>query len=120
MKRSVALGFTLILVGSLLIVGSVAAQEDSVSRGGRLHDKWWSETGAEQPIIDQALWAMQSSNTRSGSDTWRCKECHGWDYLGEDGAYASGSHFTGFPGVYDAAQTSTVEECATMITAIQH
>jgi thiosulfate dehydrogenase len=112
MKKSVVLGFTLILLGSLLIVGSVAAQEDSISRGGRLYDKWWSETGAEQPIIDQALWAMQSSNTRSGSDTWRCKECHGWDYLGEDGAYSSGSHFTGFPGVYDAAQTSTVEELA--------
>ena len=27
----------------------------------------------------------------SGSDTWRCKECHGWDYMGVDGAYAGGS-----------------------------
>lgn len=112
MKRSVVLALTLIVVGSLLVVGAVAAQEESVSRGGRLYDKWWAETGVEEPIIDQALWAMQSSNTRSGDDTWRCKECHGWDYLGEDGAYGSGSHFTGFPGVYDAAQTSTVEELA--------
>jgi thiosulfate dehydrogenase len=24
------------------------------------------------------LWASQSSNTRDGSTTWRCKECHGW------------------------------------------
>jgi cytochrome c553 len=112
MKKSVVLGFTLVLVGSLLVVGSVAAQEDSVSRGGRLYDKWWSVTGADEPIIDQALWAMQSTNTRSGADTWRCKECHGWDYQGEDGAYGSGSHFTGFPGVFDAAQTSTLEELA--------
>jgi len=37
------------------------------------------------------LWATQSSNTRSGKDTWRCKECHGWDYMGVDGAYGSGS-----------------------------
>jgi mono/diheme cytochrome c family protein len=112
MKKSIVLAITLILVGSLLIVSSVAAQAESVSRGGRLYDKWWAETGAEKPTIDQALWAMQSTNTRSGADTWRCKECHGWDYLGEDGAYGSGSHFTGFPGVYEAAQTSTVEELA--------
>ena len=31
--------------------------------------------------------------------TWRCKECHGWDYRGAEGAYASGSHFTGIKGV---------------------
>jgi len=22
------------------------------------------------------------SNPRTGADTWRCKECHGWDYKG--------------------------------------
>ncbi len=55
-------------------------------------------------------WATQETNTRSGADTWRCKECHGWDYLGRDGAYASGSHFTGFPGVADAAQSLSDEE----------
>jgi thiosulfate dehydrogenase len=55
--------------------------------------------GVDEPSSDQPLWATQSTNTRSGGDTWRCKECHGWDYQGATGAYGSGSHFTGFPGV---------------------
>lgn len=76
----------------------------SVTRGGRLYDKWWSELELEAPAEDHPLWASQTTNERSGSDTWRCKECHGWDYLGAEGAYGSGSHFTGFPGVYGAQE----------------
>jgi thiosulfate dehydrogenase len=60
-------------------------------------------TGADQPAEDHPLWATQTTNTRTGADTWRCKECHGWDYKGADGAYGSGSHLTGFPGILDAA-----------------
>lgn len=112
MKRSLAMAISLIVAGSLLIVGAAAAQGGDVSRGGRLYDKWWKETGADAPTTDQLLWPTQSTNARSGDDTWRCKECHGWDYLGKDGAYGSGSHFTGFPGVYDAAQTKSVDELA--------
>ncbi|MFQ5613414.1 MAG: c-type cytochrome [Anaerolineae bacterium] len=80
-----------------------------VSEGGLLYDKWWKALGAEEPEGDQPLWATQSSNARSGADTWRCKECHGWDYRGADGAYGSGSHFTGFTGVLGAASMSTEE-----------
>ena len=112
MKRPVILAFTLIMVGSMLVAGSAAAEAGSVSRGGRLYDKWWKETGADAPTTDHLLWPTQSTNARSGDDTWRCKECHGWDYLGKDGAYGSGSHFTGFPGVYDAAHSKSVEELA--------
>ncbi len=72
-------------------------------RGGKLYDNWMEELGVDAPEGDQPLWATQSSNTRSGGDTWRCKECHGWDYKGADGAYGSGSHLTGFPGVYQLA-----------------
>jgi thiosulfate dehydrogenase len=74
-----------------------------IAEGGRLYDKWWVALGMEEPPAgDQPLWATQTTNTRSGGDTWRCKECHGWDYNGADGAYGSGSHFTGFPGLMDA------------------
>lgn len=73
----------------------------SVLEGGRLYDLWWEEAGIEAPSGDHPLWSEQSSNTRSGETTWRCKECHGWDYLGEEGAYGSGSHYTGFPGVFN-------------------
>lgn len=80
--------------------------ESPVTEGGRLYDKWWTAIGADEPIGDHPLWATQSTNTRSGLDTWRCKECHGWDYKGVDGVYGSGSHLTGFPGVMDATKMS--------------
>jgi thiosulfate dehydrogenase len=73
-----------------------------------MYDKWWKvASGATEPTTDHPLWAIQDTNTRSSSATWRCKECHGWDYKGKGGAYSSGSHYTGFPGVYDASQTKT-------------
>jgi thiosulfate dehydrogenase len=83
--------------------------EPALSGGGQLFDKWWSVLGADEPTDDQVLWATQDTNTRSGADTWRCKECHGWDYRGLEGAYGSGSHFTGFTGVADAASLSSDE-----------
>ncbi len=87
----------------------------SVSRGGRLYDKWWVEAGVEQPAGDNPLWARQDTNTRSGGDTWRCKECHGWDYMGALGPYGSGSHYTGFPGVF-FAQDKSLEEIIAQIS----
>jgi hypothetical protein len=78
-----------------------------VVRGGRMYDRFWAEAGSE-PAIDHPLWATRpdpDSNPRTGSTTWRCKECHGWDYKGVDGAYGSGSHRTGFPGIFGTALT---------------
>lgn len=87
----------------------------SVARGGLLYDQWWKVVGASEPEDDQALWALQTTNTLTGAGTWRCKECHGWDYEGKDGAYASGSHMTGFPGVWEAAQVKTVDELVAVL-----
>ncbi|MCK4899021.1 MAG: c-type cytochrome, partial [Anaerolineales bacterium] len=64
---------------------------------------------ADAPEGDHPLWATQSTNERSGADTWRCKECHGWDYNGAEGAYGSGSHFTGFTGVQGSGSKSADE-----------
>ena len=83
-------------------------------RGGLLYDKWWDVIEAETPETDQPLWATQTSNTRSGPDTWRCKECHGWDYKGSEGAYGSGSHFTGFVGVYASKDKPASEVLAAL------
>jgi mono/diheme cytochrome c family protein len=87
----------------------------SVSRGGRLYDNWWTEAKLDEPTDDMPVWARQDSNTRSGADSWRCKECHGWDYLGAEGAYGTGSHFTGFPGVFDA-QAKPFDELVAPLT----
>ena len=81
------------------------------ARGGALYDKWWKVAGvtATEPTGDHPLWASRpdmQSNTRIGSVTWRCKECHGWDYKGVDGAYSSGSHRTGFAGIFGTTQSS--------------
>jgi len=70
---------------------------------------WWVEAGLEDPVGDMPVWGRQDTNTRSGGDTWRCKECHGWDYKGAEGAYGSGSHITGLPGIYDARLKSVAD-----------
>jgi cytochrome c553 len=88
--------------------------QGSAAAGGRLYDKWWTEAGVDEPSGDQPLWGTQTTNTRSGGDSWRCKECHGWDYQGAAGAYGSGSHFTGFPGVF-AVQSASFD---TIVAAI--
>ncbi|MBI4825790.1 MAG: cytochrome c [Nitrospirae bacterium] len=78
-----------------------------IIEGGKLYDQWWVVVkGAEEPKLNHPLWSLQSMNKRSGSDTWRCKECHGWDYLGNEGAYSSGSHKTGFAGVLQISKMS--------------
>jgi thiosulfate dehydrogenase len=103
------LGLFVVAGFGLACEGTPPAEEDPVEfteadeeRGGALYDKWWSVLDVDEPTEDHPLWAERpdlESNTRTGSDTWRCKECHGWDYLGVDGAYGDGSHKTGFPGI---------------------
>jgi thiosulfate dehydrogenase len=82
-----------------------------ISRGGQLYDNWWRTTlDTEKPEEDHPLWKTQKTNKRSGYSTYRCKECHGWDYLGKAGAYSKGSHFTGFIGVSEASRKMSVGE----------
>jgi thiosulfate dehydrogenase len=83
-------------------------------RGGLLYDEWWAVIGADEPATDQPLWKTQSANTLTGSDTWRCKECHGWDYKGVDGAYGAGSHKTGFVGIFDSRSKTASEILAAL------
>lgn len=95
-----------------------------VIRGGLLYDAWWEplpssvpgegeELAIAEPTDDHPLWATRTSptvNTRTGSATWRCKECHAWDYQGAEGDYGEGSdHFTGFPGLLDAQAKTDLE-----------
>lgn len=76
----------------------------NLSRGGQLYDSWWRTNGESEPSGTHASYP-QDTGTQSGSTTWRCKECHGWDYKGKDGAYGNGSdHFTEIKGIFDAQQ----------------
>ena len=107
-----------LVAGAALAVACAEAKPPpaSVAAGGKLYDKWWSVvSGAQEPKDNQALWALQDTNKRTGPDTWRCKECHGWDYKGKDGAYGSGSHKTDFVGIYDAATKKSAKELADIL-----
>jgi thiosulfate dehydrogenase len=102
--------------GPFMLAAAATPDAASVARGGLLYDAWWEAVpGAAEPKQDQALWSLQTTNKRKGSVSWRCKECHGWDYKGKDGAYGSGSRFTGFPGVWDAAQKKSAGELAAIL-----
>jgi mono/diheme cytochrome c family protein len=78
---------------------TIAAEElSSIARGGRLYDKWFVENKAAKPTADHSAYPKKGGEY--GKDTsWRCKECHGWDGMGKDGAYSKGSHATGIKGV---------------------
>lgn len=78
------------------------SQEDykKVARGGLLYDKWYSvlevKTEGTHP-------AYPADGKKKGASTWRRKECHGWDYMGNKGTYVKGSHFTGIKGIRNYA-----------------
>jgi len=83
-------------------------------RGGQLYDRWWRVNGAAEPSENHPLYP--ASGPQAGSATFRCKECHGWDYKGVDGAYGSDpAHVTGLPGVYGTPLTP--QELYDLLTA---
>lgn len=88
-------------------------QDGDPLTGARIYDNWMTALDLKPPEEDQPLWGEQDNNTRSGEVTWRCKECHGWDYKGEEGAFGSDSiRFTGFPSLMAAVGTSQEEVIA--------
>lgn len=85
-----------------LAAGMAYAEVDqgSVARGGKLYDKWYKVVKAETPTASHPLYpAANEKYAADAANNWRCKECHGWDGLGKDGAYGSGSHATGIKGI---------------------
>jgi cytochrome c2 len=95
----------LALAAIALAFGGSAAQaqetESAIARGGRLYDKFYGENKAAKPTADHPSYIKDGKYGKENS--WRCKECHGWDYKGKDGAYAKGGHFTGIKGIAGAA-----------------
>lgn len=69
----------------------------AMARGGQLYDKWWEVVEVDAPKTTHP--AYPAAGKQKGAATWRCKECHGWDYKGKDGAYGKGGHFTGIKGI---------------------
>ena len=98
-NMTVVVGATLVALSAGVAVA--AETESSIARGGRLYDKWWAEKETEKPTTEHP--AYPNKGGKYSGDSWRCKECHGWDYKGKDGAYGSGAHQTGIKGIAGAA-----------------
>lgn len=78
----------------------VPSEPWTLAAGGRIYDNWWTALGRDEPVDTNP--AYPAAGEQEGSVTWRCKECHGWDYAGVNGVYASGSRFTGISGIRDS------------------
>jgi thiosulfate dehydrogenase len=103
----------IILASATLVHAQGNSPSDAdIVGGAQLYDKWFAVLNVAPPASDMPIWSRQSTNTRSGPDTWRCAECHGWDYRGASGAYGAGSHFTGFPDVMSLSAEMSLEEIA--------
>lgn len=86
-----------------------AAEEvSSIARGGVLYDNWYKVLGTGRPGGRHPAWPA-SNRSKTGAVTHRCKSCHGWDLMGKDGAYASGSYKTGIKGLKEMQGASTAK-----------
>lgn len=90
-----------------------------LAAGGRIYDKWWLALDRDEPAGTNPAYPTDVNQKQSGPGTWRCKECHGWDYRGEDGIYSSGSHFSGIPGI-DGAVGRPVEQISRTLRDENH
>jgi thiosulfate dehydrogenase len=101
--RGILAAVSAIALVALAGPAAVAAEtESAIARGGRLYDKWFAENKAAKPADDHPAYPHKGG--KYGKDaSWRCKECHGWDYKGKEGAYATGGHATGIKGIQGAA-----------------
>ncbi len=87
-------------------------QQADIKHGALLYDKWYKIKDVEV-TGNHPLYPAEAK--KAGVDTWRCKECHGWDYIGKNGRYQKGSHYTGINGVYEA-RTKSPEELFSALT----
>jgi len=88
-----------------------------LSAGGRIYDNWWNALDKDPPEGTHPSYPV--AGQKEGSTTWRCKECHGWDFRGADGIYSGGSHYTGIKGIYGAIGSNEAA-IATLLRAPLH
>ena len=117
-----------IMVAALSMAGSAfiavpivaaAEMESTIARGGKIYDKWYKMAKTEAPKASHALYPSDKKYAKKPGANWRCKECHGWDYRGTDGAYKSGKHATGIKGINGAAG-KPVADIVAMLSGSKH
>jgi len=78
---------------------SAGELQSSIARGGRLYDNWYEEIRERAPTRMHPAYPADRAYSGDPQTSWRCKECHGWDYRGRDGIYGKGDHATGIKGI---------------------
>jgi len=92
---------------------TVAIQKD-FARGGFLYDTWWAlvdgsqGTAPAETATTNLMWPTDVNPNQTGEATWKCHECHGWDYLGAAGIYGDTTnvHYSGIKGVISTADAT--------------
>lgn len=98
---------------------TVPSQEDqrmvaSVAAGGRLYDNWMRELAMKKPKQVHPLYPEEGKYADTPWQTWRCVTCHGWDYLGDRGAFNTGDDYTGIKGITGMIGRSAEEVMAVL------
>jgi len=108
-------------VTTVLPAQPVSAEDlaPSVFRGGRLYDNWYKELNAGVPRASHPAYPAKGSFAADPARNWLCSECHGWDYRGRDGVYATGGHATGIKGIQGSAGTK-VEDIVAILKDDNH
>jgi len=94
-------GFLFVLPFLMVTNAGAGELQHDIAHGGLLYDNWLKISQGTPPAKGTHP-SYPKQAKKKGSATWRCKECHGWDYKGKDGAYRKGSHFTGIKGIREA------------------
>lgn len=71
--------------------------EASIARGARLYEHWAHESGEREEVVPHPAFATKTVRV-DPPDTWRCVECHGWDYKGRHGFPSIRKRAGGKPG----------------------
>ncbi len=106
------LGFTAQDYANMMAYLAQFPTTSPLTEGGQMYDNWWKAAVVSEPEGEMPLWATRDpeagpedeDDIPTGSKTWRCATCHGWDYQGE----------FGFPGIWDAQNKSADEILAAL------
>jgi len=108
MMSLAAAAFALAVLGPVTPV-ALAEEDSAIARGGKLYDKWYKVIDADAPKMAHPAYPADKKYAKKPKSNWRCKECHGWDGKGVNGAYASGKHSTGIIGINGMAGADTAK-----------
>ncbi|MEO5375170.1 MAG: cytochrome c [Alphaproteobacteria bacterium] len=92
--------FIALLLSGVFQPATAGEAPGAVAFGGRLYDNWYQELRHKPPQTVHPSYPASGKYASQPAETWRCSECHGWDYKGKDGLYGKNNeHHTGIKGI---------------------